>query len=171
MPHTAKSVHSRNLDRTWIVVADGGAARILAVAPDHTHLVSLHDITSPDMHRKTHDMVTDRPGRSFESATPGRHAIAAKTDPHEQAKERFVHGLGVTLNQHRAAGDFDVLVLAVTRAQVHELEEALDAGTKACVASRISKDLVKTSNADIWARLIEDGVLPPRPTAPRPGGL
>ena len=133
--------------------------------------MSLHDFTSPDMHRKTHDMVTDRPGRAFESATPTRHAIAAKTDPHEQAKERFIHGLGLTLNHHRAAGDFDVLVLAVTRAQVHELETALDAGTKASVAARIAKDLVKTPNVEIWQRLIEEGIMPPAPTGAQRGGL
>jgi protein required for attachment to host cells len=139
------------------------------VAPDHTHLVSLHEITSPDLHRKTHDMVTDGPGRVFESAAPGRHAIAAKTDPHEQAKERFIHSVGVLLNQRRAAGDFDVLVLAVTRAQVHEFEAALDDATKACVAARLSKDLVKTPTAEIWHRLIEDGVVPQRPAGARPG--
>lgn len=161
MPQTHKTVHPRSLDRTWIVVADGGAARILTVAPDHSHLVTLLSQTSPEIHQKTHDLVSDRAGRSIESASVTRHGIQAKTDPHDQAKERFVHELGKTLSARHAAGDFDVLVLAVTRAQMHSLQEALDARTKACVAGIVGKDLVKMPAAEIWEHLTADGILPP----------
>lgn len=168
MMQTIKTVHPKALDRTWIVVADGGAARILGVAPDHTHLVTLRDTTSPNMHQKTHDMVSDRGGRVQESATSTRHGVEAKTDPHDLAKERFIQDLGESLNKSRAAGEFDVLVLAVTRAQVHTLEVALNAATKACVAATVAKDLVKTPNAEIWERLADDGIMPPRLTGPNP---
>ena len=118
-------------------------------------------MTCPDIHNKTHDMMADRAGRSFESATTGRHGIEAKSDPHDLAKERFVQSIAEDLNKHHAAGDFDVLVLLITRAQVHTLETSLNATTKACVASIVAKDLVKTPNHEIWPRLTEDGIMPP----------
>jgi protein required for attachment to host cells len=124
-------------------------------------------MASPDMHNKTHDMVSDRGGRSFESATTGRHGIEAKTDPHDLAKERFVQSIAEDLNKSHAGGAFDVLVLAVTRAQVHTLETSLNATTRACVAAVVAKDLVKTPNHEIWPRLTEDGIMPP---AQRKGG-
>ena len=169
-PH--KTVHARSLDRTWIVVADGGAARILTVAPDHSHLMTLRELTSPDIHHKTHDMVSDRGGRSVESDSTSRHGIQAKTDPHELAKERFVHDLGKNLCQHHAAGEFDVLVLVVTRAQVHTLETALNGTTKASVAGIVAKDLVKMPATEIWRHLTADGIMPPplRPNTPHAPG-
>ncbi len=160
MSHSAKMVNDRTMDRTWIVVGDGGAARIMAVSPDHTHLVTLQEITAPDSHRKTHDIVSDRGGRSFESGSSTRHGIEAKTDPHELAKERFVRDLGVTLSRNRAAGDFDVLVVVMTRAQMHALRESLDEATTACVAGFLTKDLVKMDNTAVWAHLTEEGLMP-----------
>lgn len=172
MPQPHKTVHAGSLDRTWIVVADGGAARILTVSPDHSHLVTLLSQTSPEIHQKTHDLVSDRGGRSFESDSTSRHGIQAKTDPHDLTKERFVQDLGKTLSARHAAGDFDVLVLVVTRAQMHTLEGALDATTKACVAGIVGKDLVKMPAAEIWEHLTTDGIMPPplRPGSPNHPG-
>lgn len=168
MSPPVKTVPNHSLDRTWVVVADGGAARILTVSPDHSHLVTLREMISPDIHHKTHDIVSDRAGRSFESASSTRHGIQAKTDPHDLAKERFVHDLGKSLSDCHLGGDFDVLVLAVTRAQVHNLEGALSATTKACVAGIAAKDLVKMSNTAVWEHLTADGIMPP-PSRQRDG--
>lgn len=158
--------HHKN--RRWIVVADGGSARLLALAADGTSLETLHEMTSPDMHRKTHDLVTDGPGRSFESSGVARHAIAAKTDPHEQSKEEFITEVAKKLTQENQSGAFDDLVLVVTRTQAHTLQSALDDATRAKIKDVVTKDLVKTPNAKIWDRMIEAGLLPPRPTMPSP---
>ena len=153
-------------NRRWIIIADGGRARVLGLAANGESLDTLHEITSPDIHRQTHDLVTDGPGRSFESASMARHAIAAKTDPHAQAKEDFITDLATMLVGENQAHAFDDLVLVVTKAQAHHLQTALDDATRAKVREVITKDLVKTPNPKIWDRMIEARLLPSRPTMP-----
>jgi protein required for attachment to host cells len=166
MPQPAKTVHARSLDRTWILIADGGAARIMTVSPDHTHLVRREEMTSPDIHRKTHDIVSERGGLGFASAGGRQHGMEAPTDAHELAKEQFIKTVAETLNRHAEAGDFDVLVLTVTRAQLRTLQDALSPATRSRVAAVIGKDLVKTPDHEIWDHLASEGAMPERPRRP-----
>jgi protein required for attachment to host cells len=159
--------HRPNLSRRWIVLVDGGAARVLAVSEAHTSLDTLREMHAADVHRKTHDLVTDRAGRSHESASPTRHGIEAKTDPHAQAKENFVGEVAEMLVREYRAGAFDELILAVTPAQAQNLKDGLDAATAAVVRATLTKDLVKEPNAAVWDRLIAEGLMPPRATPPR----
>lgn len=154
------------LDRRLIVVADGGSARFLTISPDHTSLTVQQTITASDIHLKTHDLMTERLGRGFESASPTRHAIAPKHDPHELAKEHFVQALAEKLNQDRQAGHFDELIIAVAPGQAATLRHALDAATTASVVELLAKDLTKTTASDIWDRLIEARLMPPRSRVP-----
>ena len=64
------------------------------------------------------------------------------------------------------SGSFDDLVLVVAKGQASHLQGALDDATRAKVREVVTKDLVKTPNAKIWDRMIEAGLLPPRPTMP-----
>jgi len=152
--------------RRWIVVADGGQARVLALNADRTGLENRREMQSADIHRKTHDLISDRPGRSFESASPTRHAIAPKSDAHEMAKDRFIAEVAQMLAQEGQAGAYDDLVLVVARGQVSKYRAALDKATRPRVHAVITKDLVKTPIAEIWDRMIEAGHLPPRPALP-----
>jgi len=163
----AATTPRKSLDRRWIVVADGGSARVLTISADRTSLVTQREMVSADIHRKSHDLTSDGPGRSFESGSTTRHAIEPKTDAHELAKERFVGDVAAMLVEQNRAGAFDELVLIVTRAQAKTLKSALDTATAARVTHTLTKDLVKTPNAEIWDRLIEAGMMPPRPSLPR----
>ena len=156
----------RHPHRRWIVVADGGGARLLALAENGTSLETLRSIEAPDVHAKTQDLVSDRQGRGFESSSPMRHGMEAKTDPHDLAKGQFITGLGQTLVEANKAGSFEDLVLIVATAQANNLLSALDDATRAKVREVVKKDLLKTPNPDIWDRMIEAGLLPQRPTMP-----
>ena len=168
MSHTPLPGSPRHpsLDRLWIVVADGGAARILAVSEDRSRIEVLREMNAPTMHLKTHDLVTDRAGRSFESSSPTRHAIAAKHDPHEQQKSHFIQTVADLLGEDNRAGLFDRLILIVTPAQAKTLQDGLDPQTRARVRETITKDLTKEAPNHVWERMIEAGLMPPRAGAP-----
>ena len=152
--------------RRWIVVADGGHARVLALGADGDNLAVVHEMNSPDVHHKTHDIVTDSAGRSHESASPTRHAVAPKTDPHDESENHFVKAVAAHLNKQHQAGAFDDVVLIIDRSHAHVLKDALDHNTGAKVVQVVTKDLVKTPNHEIRDRMATDGLLPPRPTRP-----
>jgi protein required for attachment to host cells len=154
-------VRRRPLDRVWVVVADGGQARVLGVTGDRRGLAMLREMTSVDAHRRTQDLVSDRPGRSYESASPTRHAIAPRQDAHEQARERFVSQLALMLIEDNRARQFDELILIVAPGLSGPLRDALDEPTRARVRETLVKDLTKVPLLEIHARLVEAGLLPP----------
>ncbi len=164
-PRVARA-RRRSLDRIWVVVADGGQARVLGVTGDRRGLTLLREMTSVDAHRRTHDLVSDRPGRSHESASPTRHAIAPRQDAHEQARERFVSQLALMLIEDNRARQFDELILIVAPGLTGPLRDALDEPTRARVRETLVKDLTKVPLNDIHDRLVEAGLLPPRADTP-----
>lgn len=153
----------RALERLWIVVADGGAARVLGVTGDRRGLTVLREIASVDAHRRTQDLVSDRAGRSFESGSTTRHAIAPRHDPHDAARDRFIAQLAAMLIEDNRARQFDELILIVAQGYSGKLRDALDGGTRDRVRETIVKDLTKQPLLEIHSRLIEAGLLPPRP--------
>lgn len=155
-----------SIDRLWIVVANGGGARILALAPDRSRIELLRDVEDINRQRKTHDLVSDRAGRSFESASAARHAIAPRQDPHEEQKQRFIQSLADLLNEENRAGHFDQLILIVTPAQAKALKDGLDDPTRARVIETLTKDLTKEAPIHVWGRMIEAGMLPARVGSP-----
>lgn len=150
----------RPLDRVWIVVADGGQARVLGVTGDRRGLAVLREMTSVDAHRRTHDLVSDRPGRGVMRATGGRHAIAPRLDPHEQARQRFIDQLAKMLIEDNRARQFDELILIVAPGLSSRLREALDDLTRARVRETMVKDLTKVPLPEIHDHLLEAGLLP-----------
>jgi len=158
-PRTGRS-RRRPLDRVWIVVADGGQARVLGITGDRRGLAVLREMASVDAHRRTQDLVADRPGRSFESASVTRHAIAPRHDAHEAARQRFINQLAVMLIEDNRARQFDELILIIPAGLSGTLRDALDDATRARVRETLVKDLTKAPLPDILERLVEAGLLP-----------
>jgi protein required for attachment to host cells len=136
------------------VVADGGHARFLRPAADYA-LHTFEAMDSASVHKRDQDLVSDRPGRAFESATAGRHAIEPRTDPHELEKTRFAQAVARKIVEEAAAGVFNELVVVAPSHVLNELTGALDAGTRAKVIGSLAKDLVKTPDHALWPHLKE----------------
>ena len=164
-PRVARA-RRRPLDRVWVVVADGGRARVLGVTGDGRGLAQLREITSVDAGRRTRDLLADRPRRGHESASTPSHAITPRQHAHEQARERFVSQLAVMLSEDNRARQFDELILIVAPGLSATLRDALDEPTRARVRQTLVKDLIKAPLQDIHDRLVEAGLLPPPADAP-----
>jgi protein required for attachment to host cells len=136
------------------VVADGGHARFIRPAADNA-LHTFESVDSTNLHKRDRDLVSDRPGRAFESASPTRHAYAPKHDPHEMAKERFVHSIARRINEASAADTFNELVIVAPSHLLAELNEDLDVPTRAKLLASVAKDLVNTPDHELWPHLKE----------------
>jgi protein required for attachment to host cells len=62
--------------RTWYVVADGGRARIVQKRNGENAFDTHRELVSAEIHSRTHELGTDRPGRTHESAMSARHRCA-----------------------------------------------------------------------------------------------
>lgn len=137
--------------RLCIVVADGGHARFVHPAADNAlHTTEALDSTS--LHKRTHDLVSDRPGRTAESATTARHAVSSRTDPHEREKVRFAEAVVDVIN---TSGTFDALVLVAPADTLAVLEAGLDTTTRAKLRGTLAKDLAKVPDDALWPHVQE----------------
>ena len=94
--------------KVWYVIADGGRARFVE-RDEQGAFRTISSFVSTDLHEASRDLVSDRPGRVQESATPSRHSVEPKTDPHEAAKEDFVRYVADQLQLEQ--NNFEEIVL------------------------------------------------------------
>ncbi len=133
----------------WLALMDGEHARFV------THGVhgfrTVRTWASPSAGQRTAALVTDRLGRSFESAGVARHAIAPHSDPHSQEKERFAAQVATELNTAAAQSLFARLVLAGPSHTLHAVEAALNRDVQRGITGRVAKNLVKVPDQDLAA--------------------
>ena len=85
--------------RTWYVVADGGRARLVQKRNGENAFDTHRELVSAEIHSHTHELGTDRPGRTHESAMSARHAMQPREDLHRADKRNFVHEVAAALNE------------------------------------------------------------------------
>lgn len=127
--------------KTWIVVADGARMRVFVNdGPGHglSELAGKARQTDP---KPSRDIDADRPGRSFDRAGQGRHAMEPPSDSSRHAKKRFADEIADILeNAHRDAA-FDRLVLVAAPAMLGDLRTALTTKVRDVVYLELAKDL------------------------------
>jgi protein required for attachment to host cells len=136
------------------LIADGEHARFVEADVNHV-LRTVRSFDSTSAHLASHDIGSDRPGRSFESATPGSHGLAPRHDPHKLEEAKFAHFVADAAASAAGESAFDRLVLVAPAHCLHAIEDALDAHTAAMVTGRLAKDLVKTPDHELSPHLRE----------------
>lgn len=89
--------HKRVL--TWILVADGARARILAHEGPGKGLVDAMDHDFVGSKERMSDMVSDRPGRTQGSHNSSHHAFGPKTEWHRFEKHLFAKRMAEILEK------------------------------------------------------------------------
>jgi protein required for attachment to host cells len=143
---------------TWILIADGARARVLAHDRKSRTLSPAfpHEFTGSTAQSK--EIASDRQGRSFESAGrgqpgdaggQGRHAMEPRTDPQRHAEYAFArelaHHLQDAANNHR----FDRLVLVAAPKTLGDLRGLLPATVKKMISAELDKDLTNLPERDL----------------------
>ena len=134
--------------RTWILVADGGKARILEnLGPGKgVHQVAgLEETVTLPPNR---DLLDDRPGRGFESAGPTRHAYET-SDPHRELKRAFARHLVDQLSAMHTKKLFDRLVLVAPPPMLGDLRAMINPPLSAIVVGELARDLTHTPTDEI----------------------
>ena len=136
---------------TWILIADGARARVLENNGPGKGVVTKDNLLFEGDHRPSRELVSDKPGRTFESVGSLRHAKQPPTDPHDKLKSEFAQSIGAALENH--ADSFDRLILVAPPTALGELRKALPRKLSAKVTKEVGKDLTQTPNADIARHL------------------
>ena len=142
-------------ERTWVVIADGAHAKVLQFTPEKPRLEIVKDIAFTIDLPATHDLVSDRPGRVFESHGYASHAKAPRSDPHRELKRSLAHKIANALQASLAEQRYDKLVLVAPPTTLGDLREALAKGVRACVTAEVAQDLVKIPASELQDHLAD----------------
>lgn len=156
-----EQVKTMKHQKTWYVIADGGRARFVERHEEKSTFDTVREFVSPDLHRPSHELGTERPGRTHESAGTARHAIQPRVDPHATEKHAFAAQVGNELNQASTRGEFERLVLIAPARVLHDLKVALDSAVRQKVVGQLQKDLTRIPNADLPAHLSSRWIFSP----------
>lgn len=113
----------------------------------------LHEIPHPEGRLQDKEITTDRPGRSFKSASQERHGYTPPQMPHEQLSDQFSKEIATFLDQGRNNHLYERLVLVAEPRFLGYLRQNLNDATKKHVAGSLDKDLVESSLDDLPKQL------------------
>ncbi len=145
--------------RTWVVIADSSRAKVVETTNKGRDVVPVEDMTFSAELPPSREIVSDKPGRSFESYGHARHSVHAP-DPHRELKRAFAKSLAGALHAKFAEGRFDNLFVIAPPEMLGHLREALPKEVMSKVSGDLAQDLVKLPIQKLHLRL--ESLLRPR---------
>lgn len=138
----------------WIAVANRATARIFATDDPLGPLDEIETLLHPEGRVQQQSLETDRPGRTYDRAGPGRHS---DPDPirHEHEAAAFADQIAACLTKARETGRYGTLVIAAPPAFLGELRKHLDPQTQSLVTLELDKDLARLDARELRAHLPE----------------
>jgi protein required for attachment to host cells len=134
---------------TWIVIADGARARVVEQDRQSRHFKPAFEQEFFGQTAQSKEIASDRPGRSFDSAGEGRHAMEPSTDPQRHAKYAFAGDLAKHLQKAAGENRFERLVLIAAPKTLGDLRQLLPDVVRKKIVAEIDKDLTKVPTRDL----------------------
>jgi len=138
---------------TWILIADGARARVVEQDPDSRRYRPAFQEAHFGTTAQSKEIASDRPGRSFDSAGEGRHAMEPSTDPQRHAKLSFARELADRLTHAANRNEFDRLILVAAPRTLGDLRSLLPGTVRSKVAVELDKDLTNTPDQELGKHL------------------
>lgn len=139
--------------RTWIVVADGGRAKIMEYNGPDSDLQVVPGSEMEQSNRQNRDIVSDDRGRAFpgKGISDARSAFEWPTDPHQYEEWKFIHEVANFLDEH--INDFDRLVVAAAPRALGDLRKEISSHVQEKVYAELNKDLTKIPSQELRQHL------------------
>ena len=130
-----------------VVVAEQSRARFFIQAGAGKTLRELADLTNPEGRLHEQDLLSDRPGRSFDSKGTGRHAMEPKMGAKKHSAIRFAQEICTYLETNR--DEYDKLILIAPPEFLGLLRGKLPDALAQLVSKEINKDIVRKDIKEI----------------------
>jgi protein required for attachment to host cells len=138
---------------TWIAVADSTRAKIFTPAEKGQALEQVQELHHAGSRTHERELITDRPGRTFDSNGPGRHALSESVSPREHEAWKLCKELADEIESARAQGKFDRLFLVAGPSLLGELKKRLSEPTARLVVSTLDKNLAQLNEQELIQHL------------------
>lgn len=140
------------MPQTWIVVANSTNARILEAA-NNNELKEVETLSHPEGRLRNTELVSDRPGRAFQSVGPTRHAEEPKSDPQKLEFDHFATTLAAHLKKAHHEGKYKKIYISASPAFLGLLRPKFSKEVSDAIAEELNLDLTQVSVADIRKHL------------------
>ena len=143
---------------TWILIADGARARLVVNANTNDGYKQVIDTDFIADNRPSHDMGTERPGRTHNSTGSVRHAMQPPVDPHREEKRHLAQRVNMFLEEQLQQKAFERLIVIAAPKTLGDLRGSFSNPLQAMVVEEIDKDLTMFSLNELQdklSRLIE----------------
>ena len=132
--------HLRVGNGDWVLVGDGKKALLLENHGDAELLDLRRRSVRAQENPPTAEQGTDKPGRSFSSASPGRSSYES-TDWHALGEARFATELATEINRAAHAQEFRRLIVIAPPKALGDLRAAFSKEAQKRILAEINKDL------------------------------
>ena len=132
----------------WLIVANSSLARIFKIN-NGRELAEVIILEHPESRLHNLDLVSDKPGRNYESAGVSRHAYEPKVLPKRHEFAVFAKTIADYLSIHYNDEVFDSLYIAANPALLGLLRQELHANIARAIKEEIDKDLTHVKTEEI----------------------
>lgn len=139
----------------WIVAADSSACRLFAAGAPAGALQEIETLSHPEGRLREQDLVSDLPGRTFDSQGAGRHAKEVEVGPKKHGAIVFAGRIVERLEAGRVRNAFDKLALIAPPEFLGLLRDELTPQLRALVLHEVDKNVSRLDAAAIRTRLPE----------------
>jgi len=131
----------------WVLVANSSHARVFK--KEGTTLVQIKVLDHPESRLHNRDLVSDKPGRDFESFGMARHSLEPQHTPHEIETITFAREITSFLETAKNNREFDALYLAANPTMLGLIRQNLDKATAKLVQAELDKDFTQMKAEEI----------------------
>ncbi|MGE0873933.1 MAG: host attachment protein [Burkholderiales bacterium] len=126
--------------RMWIIAADSTTCRILVADSPSAALEEIEVLEHPEGRMHERDLVSDQPGRAFDSFGAGRHAMEVQVSPKQHEAMLFAGRIAARLEAARVKHDFDTLSIVAAPRFLGLLRDKLNPHLRALVRYEVDKN-------------------------------
>ncbi|MFD1215704.1 MULTISPECIES: host attachment protein [Microbulbifer] len=141
------------MSKAWVLVANHTHARLFEGEKRAKTLHEIESMVYPEGRMKGRDLITDAPGRSFDSSGEGRHAMSPSTGLRKQGAQKFARDIAHALEKGRVEGRYDKLYIVAEPSMAGTLRMSMSSPTLATIAGESRKNLVTCDSEKIRAEL------------------
>ena len=132
----------------WLVTANASVAKVYRVSANRSlELIGLLDHPASRLHNQ--DLVSDKPGRDFESMGHTRHSLEPHQSPKQHESQVFAKTLAAYLLQALQKGSYEALYLALSPNLLGLLRQELSPAVSKLIRGEVDKDMTQTDPKEI----------------------
>jgi protein required for attachment to host cells len=142
-----------HLKPTLIVIADASGAQFFKTEDRGATIEPATTRLGAPANPASHEIKSDRPGRTHQSVGTARSAITPKTDPHQKAEDAFTRVLARHLDELAGNATYRDILIFAPPVLLGVLRKDLSRAVAAKIVGEVHKDLAKSSHEEIRAHV------------------